>query len=93
MEEVPPEAFESTTVSLEPIRSGSFNFWGNEFVETVTIVAADIEFPQIKATASLRSGDVMETVVNPHVIPHNIPNPYRFCGQGYVMSFGPKISS
>jgi hypothetical protein len=62
LEEVPLDAFESTTVSLEPIRSGTFNYWGNDQIESVTVVAADIEFPQIKASVSLRSGDLVETV-------------------------------
>lgn len=62
LEEVPLEAFESTTVSLEPIRTGTFNYWGNDQIESVTVVAADIEFPQIKASVSLRSGDLVETV-------------------------------
>lgn len=61
--EVPPETFESTTVSLEPIRTGSFNYWGNEKIDSITVVAAEVSFPTIGATVFIRAGDVLETTL------------------------------
>lgn len=62
MSEVPPEAFESTTVSLEPIRTGNFDYWGNDQIEWVRLVAVEMVFPEIKSTVKLSSSDVMTTV-------------------------------
>jgi len=35
--EIDPEVFHSTAVSLEPIRNGSFNYWGNEQIKWVML--------------------------------------------------------
>lgn len=66
LDEVPEEAFENTTVSVEPIRSGSFDFchWGKGAIEWVQLVQVDLEFPGIKAHVVLTSPDVLATVKN-----------------------------
>jgi hypothetical protein len=37
LEEIDPEVFQCTAVSLEPIRNGSFNYWGNEQIEWIKL--------------------------------------------------------
>jgi len=64
LSEVPDEVCESTTVSLEPIRTGNFSFWGNDQIEWVCLINAELEFKDIGATVIVRSGNVMETVHN-----------------------------
>ncbi len=62
MSEVPSEAFESTTVSLEPIRTGNFDYWGNDQIEWIRLVAVELVFPEIKSTVRLSASDVTTTV-------------------------------
>lgn len=66
LDEVPLEAFENTTVSVEPIRSGGFDYceWGKGAIEWVQLVQVDLEFPGIKAHVVLSAPDVRETVRN-----------------------------
>jgi hypothetical protein len=66
LDEVPEEAFENTTVSVEPIRSGHFDYcqWGKGLIEWVQLAEVDLEFPNIKAHVVLTSPDVLATVKN-----------------------------
>src|SRR3972149_890417 len=50
LEEVPPEVFECTAVSLEPIRNGSFNYWGNEQIEWVALIEVQMKISGSQTT-------------------------------------------
>ena len=64
VDDVPQDTLTSTTVSLEPIRTGQFDNcqWGKGEIEWVQLVGIEIEFENLKARASLSSPDVLETV-------------------------------
>ena len=57
-----PLAELETTISLEPIRTDRFTYTGNEHVEWVRLVAADLRFPSDRTASVIRSDDVRRSL-------------------------------
>lgn len=53
-----PIAELETTISLEPIRTDRFIYAGNEHIEWVRLVAADLRFPSHRTTSVIRADEV-----------------------------------